>query len=132
MLIVGPVQGQTAILRFLLNRPAATPSDVRDQLEQFAVPEMTPSPVVGCIETVELIYARRADLPLELISLGADLAEMIARVPFQMGIGPTGEPGRAQSIFQVLSSAIGAAGQGEIPELVEPEPKAEYVLATSE
>lgn len=127
MVIDGPVQGQGAILRFLLNRPAATPDDVREKLEQLALPETTISPVANCLEAVELIYARRHDLPVELVSLGADLAEMAARLRFAMGPGVTGEAGRAIGISTVLRAIDGVASEGDVPTGTPPEAKKEYL-----
>lgn len=123
MFIEGPVQGQTALLRFLINRTAAMPDDVRDKLIQLAMPDTAPSGVVASIEAVELIYARKDDLPPALLGLAADLADMSTRLDFH----DYRSTGRGPGISAALRQIDGVEPAAAPPPAQAPEPKAQYV-----
>lgn len=110
----GPVDGRLALDEFLDNRVAAVPGDVRTQLRDLV---RRISPVETCVNAAELIYARRDDLPPELLDIGAALAVMASSHGFSAGLD-----GRGARMALVLRGE-------DVADI--PEPKAEFLPPTS-
>ncbi len=107
----GAVEARAALIDFINNRTAALPEDVRTGLEA-AVKE--PSAVRSCEVAAELCYARRDDLPPEMLGLAAGIAVMMETHGFH---------GKAVA-YRGSRMALAMRGH-DVAEL--PEPLAEYL-----
>lgn len=77
--IKSPSDVQPTIQDFLFNRTAAIPDDVRERLKDFIRPGF--NAIEACVYCTELIYARREELPVELLQIGAAAATICSTVP---------------------------------------------------
>jgi hypothetical protein len=116
-----PVDAQAAIQDFLLDRPAETPDDVRDMLKEFVRPGY--NPVEASLNMAELIYARRDELPVELLAIGADIAAMVASFGFNGMGGPNGRGAAIAYTIRQMPGVVAAPEATYDP----PEPKAEFM-----
>lgn len=116
-----PVDAQAAVQDFLFDRPAETPDDVREKLKEFVRPGY--GAVEASIGLTELIYARRDELPVELLTIGAGIATMVGGFNFD-GMG--GPDGRANAIAFTLRKMPGVEAPLKAS-YAAPEPKAEFV-----
>ena len=117
--VEGPVEGKTAVFNFLLDSPQKTldaiPADVMEKLRSFV---NEPSPVVACVNTAELVYARADELPAELLAMGGALASMCAAFGFHDMAMDSRGLGIAKALFKmpgVIEPAI-AADSAPVPE----------------
>lgn len=120
--IQNPVQGVQAIVDYLIDTTNVIPDDVRERLRGLVA--VGNSPVVSSVEAMELIYARRDELPPELLSIGVALA----RVNTDHGFHGLREDGRGAAITNILKAMPGVSAPIPAPVSPEPpEPKQEYL-----
>jgi hypothetical protein len=123
----GPYEARDALLNFIIDRTAPVPSDIRDRLRELL---LQPSPAAGTAEAVELIYARRDEVPAELAVVAADAAAFCASVGFH-GLGDGGRGTRIALVLRESANAL-ADGVAPLPESEQPVPLALYVPAPAE
>lgn len=123
----GPFEARDALLNFIIDRTAPVPSDVRDKLRELL---LQPSPVAAVAEAVELIYARREEVPPELATIAADAAVFCA----SFGFHGLNEEARGSKIALVLKRDADDLPEGATPIAEEDEPVAaeRYVPAPVE
>lgn len=78
MTIETPLDGIAALQDFLIDRTAPLSADIRNQLRELCSPTYSQGPVAGSAMAAELIYAKRDEVPPELLEIGAQLATMLA------------------------------------------------------
>ena len=123
MNVTNPVQGLKAVQDFLFTG-IETPADVREKLIELIDPTKQTSPVHAAYEAAELIYARRDELPPELLEIGAQLATMLAfHRLYGMAVDSRGDAMAAT--IRAMPSVASEPPPAE--QLEAPEPKAEYM-----
>lgn len=101
-------QAMALIQDFLIERTAATPADVRATLREVIDPSQ-PTPV-ATRKAIEVIYARRAELPVELLQIGVQMTNLMVRYQ-QLGY----QNGRGQGILAELLSIPGVQPTEAVP-----------------
>lgn len=124
----GPVEGRNALGDFLNDRPAPVPDEIRDKLREFA---KAPSPVETCVNASELIYARRAELPAELVDIGAAMAVMAAAHGFS-GMDRDGRGARMALALRRDAGTKPPKGMTYPKADTDPEPLATFLPAPEE
>lgn len=115
-----PYSDVDAVIDYLMDREATTPDDVRAKLRDLSRPGA--SPVTTSVEVAELIYARRDDLPPQLLTLGAAITDMLGNYDFH-GMRSTG---RGAGISRALRRIDGVSAPIAAAPTADPEAKAEY------
>ncbi len=122
--IESPVEGVNALQNYFLdNGFGNVPDELKDKFKEFIAPGN--SPVVASANAAELIYARREDLPVELLEIGAQLAMMCGAFNFH-GLGAES---RGAQMAMTIRSMDAVPTEAPPAVISPPEPKAEYVPA---
>ena len=121
-----PIDSVKAILDFLIDRTAAIPDDVRGRLRELVQPGL--SPVVAIVEASELIYARRDELPPELLDIGAQMATVAATHNFH---GMANE-NRGYAMAAAIRRMPAVADKPPPAKLEEPEPRRDLAAGTGQ
>lgn len=122
MTFQGPYEARDALLDFIIDRTAPLPDDMRAKLRELL---LQPSPVAGTAEAVELLYARRADVPAEFVPIVADAASFCAEI----GAHGLADDGRGTLIALVMRRDSGTLPEDApfVAEGEEPVPAKRYV-----
>jgi hypothetical protein len=115
-----PHEAKIVLNDFLLARQVAIPSDVREQL--ISIINLS-SPIETAVEAAELIYARREELPTELLELGAQTAAMCASFDFY---GFRSKDNRGYAMAKVLRKLPDMPKAPKASELKQPDPAERY------
>lgn len=120
--IDSPVEGIAALQDYFLeNGLGAVPEDTRAQFKEFIGPGQSPVQVAAGI--AELVYARRDDLPPEILEIGAQLA-LLCQVHNLFGLGVDN---RGAMIAGTIRSMNAVATEAPPAVIVPPEPLPVYV-----